>query len=236
MTDNRTWAGAQLRRGPLDGRRGGPDETRPQWGSGRARCDSHCSMTDRPWWAVALQWAAWGAVMTLVMGWLSRSRAAVPRGTDGLLQQPRSTLVIGWVCTLFFAALAGLSRAFPGQNPTIWSTVAFLLFSAGGLVLVAEYHRGRHRLTPEGLRYGKLLGRGGLARWDQVIEVCYSDAAKLFRLETSDGRVIRVSAMLTGLPDFASAALDNVSEGAIDRRAHEMLEATRRGELPSIWG
>ncbi len=192
-------------------------------------------MTERPWWAVALQWALWGGVMTLVMGWLARSRA-VHGAPDGLLRQPRSALFIGWACTLFFAALAGLSRAFPGRNPAAWPTLVFLFFAAGGLVLVAEYHRGRHRLTPEGLRYGKLLGRGGLARWDQVTRLGYSDAAKWFRLETSDGRVVRVSAMLTGLPDFASAALDHVPENAIEGRARQMLEAVRLGKLPSIWG
>ena len=193
-------------------------------------------MTDKPWWIVALQWAAWGAVMALVMGWLSRSRRAIPPGTEGLLRQPRSMLVVGLVCTLFFAALAGLSRAFPGRSPTIWSTVAFLLFAAGGLIMVVDYYRGRHCLTAEGLQYGKLLGRGGLARWDQVNRLHYSDAAKWFRLETSDGRIVRISVMVTGLQDFASATLDNVPESVIDKRAREMLEATRRGELPSIWG
>ena len=193
-------------------------------------------MTDRPWWTVALQWAAWGAVMTLVMGWLSRSRTAAPQGAVGLLQQPRSTLVIGWVCTIFFAALAGLSRAFPGQNPTIWPTMVFLLFAAGGLVVVAEHHRGRHRLTPEGLHYGKMVGRGGLARWDEITRVRYSDTSKWFRLETADGRVIRVSVMLRGLPDFASAVLDHVPADSIDGRAQEILDTIRLGKLPSIWG
>lgn len=193
-------------------------------------------MNDKPWWAVALQWAAWAATMGLVMGWLSRSRAIAPPGAEGLLRQPRSTLIIGWVCTVFFAALAGLSRAFPGQNPSVWPTVVFLLFAAGGLVMVTDHYRGRHRLTPEGLRYGKLLGRGGLARWDQVTRLHYSEAAKWFRLETSDGKVARISAMLTGLPEFASSALDRVPEGAIDRQTREMLEAIRRGKLPSIWG
>ena len=193
-------------------------------------------MSDRPWWIVALQWATWAAVMTVIMGWLSRSRTVTPKGADGLLQQPRSMLVIGIVCTLFFAALAGLSRAFPGRNPSIWPTVVFLLFAAGGLIMVVDYYRGRHRLTPEGLHYGKLLGPGGVVRWDQVTGLRYSDTSKWFRLDTSDGRVVRVSAMLVGLQDFASEALDHVPESAIDHRALEMLEAARRGELPSIWG
>ena len=191
-------------------------------------------MTDRPWWAVALQWAAWAAVMTLVMGWVSRSRTAVPPGGDGVLEQPRSVLIIGWTCTVFFAALVGLSQAFPGRNPSFWPTVVFLLFVAGGLILVAECHRGRHYLTLEGLRYGKLFGWGGVVRWDQIRRLRYSDSTKWFRLDTSDGRVVRISAMLTGLPDFAAAALDRVAEDAIDPRARERLEAIREGKLPSI--
>lgn len=193
-------------------------------------------MTDRPWWSVALQWAAWAAVMTLVMSWVSRSRKVAPRGAEGVLQQPRSMLIIAWVCTVFFAALAGLSQAFPGRSPSVWPTVVFILFAAGGLALVAECHRGRHRLKPDGLRYGKLLGRGGSVRWKEITRVRYSDAWKWFRLETSDGRVVRLSATLTGLQDFAAAALDHVPAEAIDRRAREQLEAIREGKLPSIWG
>ena len=193
-------------------------------------------MTDRPWWVVALQWAAWAAAMTFVMSWVSKSRATVPPGADGVLKQPRSMLIIGWTCTVFFAALAGLSQAFPGQNPSVWPTVVFLLFAAGGLALVAECHRGQHHLTPDGLRYGKLFGRGGDVRWDEIRTLRYSDSAKWFRLDTSDGRVIRISATLTGLQEFAAAALDHVAEDAIDGRAREQLEAIREGKLPSIWG
>ena len=193
-------------------------------------------MNDRPWWAVALQWAAWGAIMTVVMGWLARSRAAAPESGEGELVPPRSTLVVAVATTVLFVTIAGLSVAFPGTDPSPWPTVVFLLFALLGLVMVVDHRRGRHTLTPDGLRYGKLLGAGGTLRWDEVRRLAWSESAKWFRLETTDGRVVRISAMLVGLPHFATAALERLPAGVVEARARAVLGEIRRGELPSIWG
>ena len=55
-------------------------------------------------------------------------------------------------------------------------------------------------------------------------------------MDLADGRVIRISAMLQGLPDFAAAALGGVPPAAIDADTRALLEATARGELPRVWG
>jgi hypothetical protein len=46
-----------------------------------------------------------------------------------------------------------------------------------------------------------------------------------FRIETASGEVVRVSALVTGLPEFAGAVLEQVPSYAIDDGARETLQA-----------
>jgi hypothetical protein len=73
-------------------------------------------------------------------------------------------------------------------------------------------------------------------RWSDVRSLRYSQSAKWFRLDLADGRVVRISAMLQGLPEFAAAALTQVPPATIDGDTRMVLEATARGELPRVWG
>lgn len=175
--------------------------------------------------------------MAVVIGWLARARS-LPRAPQaaGTLAHPRSTLVIGLVCTGFFLLLAAWSFLFPGKTGSPLISLFFLGFAALGAPLILDYRNARHALTPDGLRYGKLLGGAGQARWSDVRELRYSQSAKWFRLDLADGRVVRISAMLQGLPEFASAVLDRVPPAAIDGDTRVVLEATARGELPRVWG
>jgi hypothetical protein len=173
--------------------------------------------------------------MAVVMGWLARSRTAKSELRDGALAPPKSMLIISVVCTFFFAALVILSIRFPGRNPTIWAPITFAGLAVMGLFLLADYYRARHELGPDGLHYGKTLGRGGLARWDEISRVAYSDTMKWFRLELKDGRVVRLSAMLQGLPRFATEILARVRPEAISDKTRSLLEATAAGRPPSVW-
>jgi Bacterial PH domain len=194
-------------------------------------------MTTRPWWAPVLQWGLWAVVMTLVMGWLARTRTRPrPARESHTLAHPRSTLVLGLICGGFFLALAVLSAMFPGRTGSPLITLFFLAFAALGLPLVLDYRNARHTLTPDGLRYGRMLGDGGSLRWSEVRRVRYSEAAKWFRLELDGGRVVRISAMLRGLPEFATAVLAQVPPSAIEEDTRAVLQATAQGELPRIWG
>jgi hypothetical protein len=68
----------------------------------------------QPWWVPAVQWTIWGIVMTVVMGWVAKSRLKTRSPSD--LQQlihPPSTLIIGVVVFLFFAGIAIVSNVFP---------------------------------------------------------------------------------------------------------------------------
>ena len=171
------------------------------------------------------------------MGWLARARTH-PRAVQETrtLAHPRSTLVIGLLCAGFFSVLAAWSALFPGKTGSPLISLFFLAFAALGVPLILEYRNARHELTPDGLRFGRLLGGGGQARWADVRQIRFSQSAKWFRIDLADGRVIRISAMLQGLPEFAAAALAQVSPAAVDADTRSVLEATARGDLPRVWG
>jgi hypothetical protein len=116
-------------------------------------------MSTRPWWATALQWTLWALVMGAVMGWLARTRARARAPQEAhTLTHPRSTLVVGLVCTAFFLVLAFWSALLPGKTGSPLVSLFFLAFAALGVPLILDYRNARHVLTPDGLRYGKLLG------------------------------------------------------------------------------
>jgi hypothetical protein len=193
-------------------------------------------MAKGPWWAVAIQWLAWWLLVALVLGWLARTRLSERPQSDHLvLEHPRSTLVIGMVCSGFFLALAFLSWAFPGKDGSGTISLTFLGFAALGVPIIAEYFRVRHRLDPGGLRYSPLISRSGFLPWSSVARVRYSNLGKWFRLEAADGTVVRVSIMLTGLPEFARTVLREVTESRIDDGTRSVLERTAAGFPPSIW-
>ena len=175
--------------------------------------------------------------MGAVMAWLARTRTR-PRAPQEahVLAHPPSTLVLGLVCAGFFLVLAVWSTLVPGKTGSPVISLFFLGFAAVGVPLMLDYRNARHVLTHDGLRYGKLLGGGGEARWTDVRKLGYSQSAKWFRLDLADGGVVRISAMLRGLPEFAAAVLAQVPPSAIDGDARAVLEATARGELPRVWG
>jgi hypothetical protein len=174
--------------------------------------------------------------MTLVMGWLAHTRTHPrPASEANTLAHPRSTLAVGLVCGGFFLALAILSAMHPGKTGSPLISLFFLAFAALGLPLVLDYRNARHTLTADGLRYGRMLGEGGMLRWTEVRKIRYSEAAKWFRLELVGGRVVRISAMLRGLPEFAAAALAQVPPTTMDQDTRAVLQATAQGELPRIW-
>lgn len=194
-------------------------------------------MFDKPWSTHVLQWGLWLLVMTLVMGWVARARLrARCASAANVLEHPTSTLIIGLVCSGFFLAVAVLSYLFPGKDGSIWISLFFVGFALLGVPLLIEYFRVRHHLEPGGMRYRSFLGKSGTLRWNEVASVRYAPAAKWFRLETRRGEVVRISAMLTGLPEFARAVLLEVPMLSIETETRTLLEQTASGSPPSLWG
>ena len=190
-------------------------------------------MADRPAWSVALQWGVWAVVMAIVMNWLARSRSTERSGAPARgLVVPPGVLGGGGGGPGRWLLLAAVSFGAPTGGPAV--SLVFLAFASMGGWMLVDYRVGRHELLPDGLRYGSIRG-GGTLRWRELRSVTWSPGMKWFRLETREGRVVRVSAMLTGLPAFAEAVLAQAEPAAIDATTREVLERTALGDLPKIW-
>lgn len=194
------------------------------------------------WIGNALFWALWFPAMAFFVAYLARVRLLRPAGLEpGELRHPWTTLALGIGGVLLFCGFALViflvgPEEFGGQRQQRGMIAIFLGGSTLGIPLVAEYYRGRHRVTDEGLRFQPLLRRGGFLKWSDVRRVRYSQVNKWFRLDGRSGEVARVSVLLIGLPEFARMLLDRASPEAIDVSAMPFLTATRDGHPPSIWG
>jgi hypothetical protein len=194
-------------------------------------------MPNRPWSTFAAQWGLWFILMSLVMGWLSRSRMRPQAaGEANVMRYPAGILILGIVCSGLFTALAVLSYLFPGKTGSPIISVAFLGFALLGAPMILEYLRVRYEVVPGGLAYQTVSGKRGLMTWGEVRRLRYSASSKGFRVVGTRGEVVSVSAMLTALPTFARAALDGVPRQFVDPAAVPVLEATAAGTPPSIWG
>ena len=193
-------------------------------------------MSDRSWWSVALQWAVWGVLMALIMGWLARSRfRARPTSHARRLAHPTSTLIIGVVCFLVFATFAVVSNVVPNESATWWTTLCFVGFALLSAPILLDYFIADHRVSDVGLAYTPLVGKQKYLRWSELRNVRYASTMKWFRLETRSGDVARISAMLMGLPEFAKLLLENAPGAAIESGTLDVLQATAQGNPPSLW-
>ena len=184
-----------------------------------------------------VQWTLWAIIMSLIMGWVARSRRQ-PRaaGHARRLQHPPSTLIIGLVSFLLFAAIAVISNVFANATTTWLTTTVFVVFALLALPIVGDYFAARHEVSEEDLRYGRLFGSGGQIRWADLKSVRFSAAMKWFRLESQSGTVVRISVLLMGLPVFAQLLLVHSPPEAIENNTLPVLRMTAEGNPPSVWG
>jgi len=184
-----------------------------------------------------LKWTLWAIIMSLIMSWVARSRRQPrPAGYARRLQHPLSTLIIGLVSFLFFAAIAVISNVFANATTTWLTTTVFVGFALLALPIVGDYFAARHEVSEEGLRYGRLFGAGGHIRWADLKSVSFSAAMKWFRLESQSGAVVRISVMLMGLPVFAQLLLVHTPPETIESNTLPVLQMTAEGNPPSVWG
>lgn len=186
--------------------------------------------------ASLIQWTIWGIAMSLVMGWLGKSRLK-KRHPDMRrhLHAPLGILIVGLVCFLFFATIAVVSNVFPNKTTTWWTTTLFVGFALLSVPMIADYFRARHYVSEEGMSYGRLLGSRRHLQWAELRSVKFAPAMKWFRLETQSGDVARISAKLLGLPEFAQLLLAHAPPQAIDPATLTVLQATAAGRPPPVW-
>lgn len=184
-------------------------------------------------WSKLIQWTTWAVAMGFAMRWLVRSQNK-PLGKDqaGTLRQPTATLVTGVAGLLFFAALAVLSNVYANETTSLWTTAIFVGFAALSLLVLVEYYRAWHRLTKDGLEYGRLWRARGTLRWSQLKRVRYAAGMQWFCLETESGDTVRVSGMLRGLPEFAQTLLRFAPQGTIEPETWRVLQFVAKGNSP----
>lgn len=190
------------------------------------------------WWIPLVKSAFWVIAMTVVMGWVARSRfPKQPISDTGRLAHPVSTLVIGLVGVLFFGGIAVISNTV-GKNKTttVWTTLAFVAFALASVPMITDYFFVRHRVSERGMDYGRMFGQRGRFVWSDVKRVRYASTMKWFAIDLHSGPTVRISAMLMGLPEFARALLVHVPRSAIDDEAYMLLRETEEGRPPSVWG
>lgn len=151
------------------------------------------------------------------------------------VQHPATTLIIGVAGFLLFAGIAVLSNVYANPTTTIYTTLTFVGFALLSLIVVADYLFARHDVSGQGVNYRRLTGVRGTFTWREVVRVRFSTSMKWFAIMLSDGRIVRVSAMMTGLPAFARLLTAAVAPSAIDRDTRTILDATAAGNPPSVW-
>jgi hypothetical protein len=136
------------------------------------------------------------------------------------------------------AEMSTILQTEPGassQHPDQWTTAIFTGFALLSLPLIADDFLARHEVCEEGLSYSRLTGRRGYLKWSEPRRVRYAPAMKWFGLETASGDVARISAMLVGLPEFASLLLAHAPSQAIEADTSPILRATAAGQPPPVW-
>jgi hypothetical protein len=175
--------------------------------------------------------------MSIVMGWLARSRKRGRQGADPqVISHPTTTFVIGLACFVLFGSMLVISNVVPNETTTRWTTSVFLGFTLLSVPLITDYFLVHHRVDENGLSYRNCIGRAFFMRWDEVADVQFAQSLKWFRIRSRTGKIARVSAMMMGLQLFARTLLENVPAEAIDPNSLEILDQTASGNPPAIWG
>jgi hypothetical protein len=175
----------------------------------------------------------WFVVMTILMGWVARSRMKDKH--PNTLRMPSSYLIIAIVGFLLFGGTAVLSNVYSNGTETWRTTTGFIAFALMAFVLVMECLVRRHQLTESGLRYGRWFGSSRDLRWSELRNVRYAPFKQCFRLEATSGEVAWIAACLMGLPEFARLVLSHAPSESIEDETKEILQATADGNPPPLW-
>jgi hypothetical protein len=188
------------------------------------------------WLRAVAQGLFWVVAMTVVMRWLGRSRqTAAPAITSGRVQYHAAFLVLGVICTLFFVGAMVAATIWPDETVNFWFYAFMTGFTLMGVYMMADYRFARHTVWEAGMDFGRPTGRRVAFGWAEVRNVRFSKSWNWFRIELQSGEVVRVSGMMTGLPEFAAKVLEGVPEARIDSDTLAMLRDTANGKLPPVW-
>lgn len=192
---------------------------------------------DSSWISTLISIVFWFGAMTIMTRWMARSRLHPDADDDGMqLRHPLPTLVIGLAATIFSIGIC-ISAFTWADGPVLVLVggLAGLSMLAVSLSLVADYYFARHRVSGQGMNYGRMSGQRGAFRWSEVKRVNFSEGMNWYALTLESGATVRISGLLTGLPVFAAHVLEHVPAHRLDATARGKLEAAAQGRLHKLW-
>lgn len=188
------------------------------------------------WLRTLAQALFWVVAMTLTMRWLARTgHSAAPAATGRRVQYHAAFLALGVICMLLFAGVIVVASIWPDEGVNVWFYAFMMGFVLLGAYLVADWRFARHTVSAAGMDFGRPTGRRVAFGWTEVRNVRFSKSWNWFRIALESGEVVRVSGMMTGLPEFAARLLEGVPETRIDKDTLAMLRDTAKGRLPPVW-
>ena len=131
-----------------------------------------------------------------------------------------------------FLGASVVSNIYRNPTVTVFTTTFFIVFGLWGLAGALNYVVVRHVVSETGMEFRRITGATVAFQWSEVVRVDFSDSMKWFRIRLSDGRSVRVSATLLGLPDFARLLLAVVPAALIDDKALTLLQSIIAGRFP----
>ncbi len=157
------------------------------------------------------------AVILLILNSARRSAPVDQQTGDLLLATTRWVMLLGWIA-IAIGAVIGIGIA-TSENGNLWAGVAFggfFVIAGGALVLEGSV---RLRVRPDGFDSWSPWRGARSMRWEDIATVTFSRINKWFVITDRDGKKVRVSIFMRGLPDFADTLELNVgpvAEAAVD--------------------
>lgn len=189
------------------------------------------------WWIEIGKWVLLIVAAAFIGRWFRRYGFRVRPSPDGTtLKQPLSVLITGVMGFIFWGGFTVVSNTIgKNETTTIWSTAIFVFLALMSLGVIVDYYATRHRLSPEGLDYGKLFRKRGFVRWTEIRSIRYGSRMGWFLLRAESGSTIRISALTLGLPEFAQHVLTHVPPDCLDGATKILLTEIAAGIRPESW-
>lgn len=177
--------------------------------------------------------ASAAAVVTPLVLQLLSGKAALAPGTLGYRRGVRLfTVLLAFGPTLVVAGVA-LFQASPLKDEDRLPVLFLMtLFPALGLPMVLEVFRVKHRYDPMQIDFVSPWSAARTLEWSKVRRVRWRQIVKWLDLEGPEGsRALHVSPMLSGLPEFATLALQRIPVEVLeaDPEAHAALLCMKHG-------
>ena len=85
------------------------------------------------------------------------------------------------------------------------------------------------------LHHRSVMGGRNRLPVSQITHVAYLPKVRWFAVRLDNGSMVRVSRVMTSLPEFASWISSRVGNSKIEKETQNILESTAKGSLPGIW-